>query len=115
MRTSIQHFSYSLDKANSLLMSCKDDPFVSRFKLEMFELNKTPYNCLKEVKDRIFDCLYQDTVASLIGDDDRVVVTIPEDLELSEDEKKVLSKGLAFVPLDKSSTLVKYVEMFPHQ
>ena len=113
--TSIQHFSHSLDKADSLLLSCKDelaniqDPFVSRLKFEVFELNKILYNCLKEVKDRKFDTVDGRVVASIIEDDGRVVVTIPEDLELSEDEKKVLSKGLTFVPtidfLDKSSTL----------
>ena len=70
---------------------------------------------MKEVKDRKFDCLYQETVASLIEDNDRVVVTILEDLELSEDEKKVLSKGLAFVPTLDSldnlyTTLTNFIE-----
>lgn len=123
LRTSLQHFSNCLDKANHLLSNCKrelaliQDPFVSHLKFEVYKLNQRLYNDLKFTKDRKFDDLQQNTNVNHINDElDKLVVTIPSDLDLTEDEKRLLSKGLTFIPtpsyMEKSLTLQEMNEFY---
>ena len=78
------------------------------------ELNSRIYDSLKSTKERKFAELcgihrnqLADINSSNTQDDHnyqrKLVVTIPDDLPLSEGEKSVLSKGLTFVPVKKST------------
>ena len=73
--------------------------------------NSRIYESLKSRKERKFAQLcgkHQNQPAEIKTHDDhdyqsKLVVTIPDDLPLSEAEESVLSKGLSFVPVKKST------------
>ena len=78
---------------------------------QIHELNSRVYESLKSTKERKFAQLCgkrQNQPAEINTYDDhdyqsKLVVTIPDDLPLSEAEKSVLSKGLSFVPVKEST------------
>ena len=78
---------------------------------QIHELNSRIYESLKSTKERKYAQLCgkrQNRPAEINTHDDhdyqsKLVVTIPDDLPLSEAEKSVLSKGLSFVPVKKST------------
>jgi len=72
------------------------------------EMNSHLYSEMKLLKDRKlhslrnkFSSAQHSTITNANVKDKKIVVTIPEDLELTEAETSVLSKSLTFVPVNK--------------
>ena len=106
IRANIEHFVTCLEEADSQIISAKeslkeiDDQVCSRLRRLVFELNKELYHSLKDTKERKLKALLP--VSAPVVPSERTVVTIPEDLHLTEIERTVLSKGLNFIPTPKS-------------
>ena len=91
---------------------CSEDTF-HLIRRQIHELNSRIYESLKSTMERTFAELCgirHHQPAEINGSNtqdhhayqSKLVVTIPDDLSLSEAEKSVLSKGLTFVPVKKS-------------
>ena len=121
MKSTHQHFSLCLQKAHQELSTVKislqetEADFVSALKKLVFELTKKLYDDLKLTKDKKLKDLLPASNPT-VNAETKTVVTIPEDLALTDEEKEVLAKGLNFVPapkhLDKISTLQDLDEFY---
>ena len=68
------------------------------------ELNPTLFNHLHQIKTLKLEHLISPKISSHATiDSQNTVVTIPENLPLTDSEKSVLSRGLNFVPIAKST------------
>ena len=81
---------------------------VSSITAKIRALNSTLYKFLQETKSAKFASLvdtsgHTNDSHSNAPVSDRAVVTIPDDLPISDAEKSLLSKGLNFVPISKKS------------
>ena len=92
---------------------CSEDTF-HLIRRQIHELNSRIYESLKSTKERKFaelSGIHRRQPAEINGSNtqdhhayqSKLIVTIPDDLPLSEAEKSVLSKSLTFVPLKKST------------
>jgi hypothetical protein len=99
IRANIEHFASCLEDADAQLSTAKEnlnvieDSANLRLRKLVFDLNKKPYYTLKETKEKkLKDLLPIDppTVSAA----EKTVVTIPEDLVLTEAERTVLSEML---------------------
>ncbi|KAJ7390372.1 hypothetical protein OS493_025623 [Desmophyllum pertusum] len=75
--------------------------------LVIHELNSRLYIDMKSVKDKKFASLCNKQLPSQMNNNimslnEKLVVTIPGDLVLTDAEKSVLGKGLTFVPVEKN-------------
>ena len=81
------------------------------------ETNSKLFNHLNQIKAQKLDQLIGPQIASHSSPENlKTVVTIPENLSLSDSEKSVLSKGLNFVPISKTTdefSVKQDVEKFP--
>lgn len=121
MKSTLHHFSLCFQKAHQELSTVKgslhaiEADFVSPLKKLVFGLNKELYNDLKATKDKKLKDLLP-VRSPAVNAETKTVVTIPEDLALTDEEKEVLGKGLNFVPaprhLDKTSTLQDLDEFY---
>ena len=82
-------------------MEVPDSSFVPHLKRLVFNLNQRLYSHFNDIKSSKLKKLRPEPSNS---DDDNkhIVVTVPEDLELSSVERKVLAKGLTFIPTPKT-------------
>ena len=104
MRVSLEQFSDSFDRADGTLKAAKESlekvpdggSFVPRLKRLVFNLNQKLFTHFSDIKRSKLQKLRPSPGSS--DDDKTIVVTIPEDLELSVEEGKVLAKGLTFIP-----------------
>ena len=76
---------------------------LGRIRHIVHDLNRAYYKCLVEVKSsklKNFRQQQHQQAPSHVrnADSHKLVVTIPEDLPLSEDERSVLSNGLTYIP-----------------
>ena len=68
------------------------------------ELNATLFNHLHQIKTpKLEQLIGPKTSSHAAFDSQNTVVTIPENLPLTDSEKSVLSRGLNFVPIAKSN------------
>ena len=103
MRTTLHHLSECMDKTEAGLRITKEslpqvisDHFIRRLKGVVYDLNKTLFDALKATKDKKLKNLRP--VSNFDDDISKLVVTIPEDLQLSTQERNVLAKGLRYIP-----------------
>ena len=76
---------------------------LGRIRHILHDLNRSYYNCLVEVKSSKLNHLRQQQHQQAPShvrnaDSHKLVVTIPEDLPFTEDERSVLSNGLTYIP-----------------
>ena len=103
--------SHDIEKHCECLGRVSPEETFHLLQRQIHELNSRIYESLKSTKERKFAQLCgkrQNQPAEINTYDDydyqsKLVVTIPDDLPLSETEKSVLSKGLSFVPVKKST------------
>ena len=75
---------------------------VQSIRAKIQETNSKLFNHLNQIKAQKLDQLIGPQIASHSSlENFKTVVTIPENLSLSNSEKSVLSKGLMFVPISK--------------
>ena len=75
---------------------------VNSIRTKIQELNATLFNHLNQIKTLKLEHLIGPKISShATFDSQNTVVTIPENLPLTDSEKYVLSKGLNFVPITK--------------
>ena len=75
---------------------------VNSIRAKIQELNATLFNHLNQIKTLKLEHLIGPKISShATFDSQNTVVTIPENLPLTDSEKSVLSKGLNFVPIAK--------------
>ena len=75
---------------------------VNSIRAKIQELNATLFNHLNQIKTLKLEHLIGPKISSRATfDSQNTVVTIPENLPLTDSEKSVLSKGLNFVPIAK--------------
>ena len=86
----IQH--KKLQKSREDLHNLNFD-IVESVKKRVHDLNKDLYEECLSIKNKKFDDLLMRSITHK-----KLVVTIPENLHLSDIERKVLSKGLSFIP-----------------
>ena len=104
MRVSLEQFSDSFDRADGTLKAAKESlekvpdggSFVPHLKCLVFKLNQKLFTHFSDIKRSKLQKLRPSPGSS--DDDKTIVVTIPDDLELSVEERKVLAKGLTFIP-----------------
>ncbi|KAK3750140.1 hypothetical protein QZH41_004546 [Actinostola sp. cb2023] len=105
LKVRLNHISTLITQYSNLLRTdCTEaDYYITRTLIS--ELNSILYYDLKTVKDKKFAALTKRenlTNHNLVSRDDntdnKIIVTIPEDLTLTETERTVLKKGLTFVP-----------------
>eukprot|EP00794_Sanderia_malayensis_P003826 gene3826-4358_t len=92
---------------NRLRLACSSNTEVFvLIRQNIHLLNRTIYEALKQIKDRKFNTLatsnQKETATELSATPVNIVETIPADLPLSEEERKLLNKGLKFVPIKKN-------------
>ena len=83
---------------------CKACPaiLVQSIRAKIQEVNSKLFNHLQQIKDQKLQQLIGPQITCDLTPQSRnTVVTIPENLPLSDSEKSVLSKGLNFVPISK--------------
>lgn len=85
------------EQKTNLQMKC-DPTSYSKISRLLHILNQEYYHSLKSTKDRKFQSLLAERPVSKPPDYTKTVVTIPEDVPLTEAEKSVLSKGLKYIP-----------------
>ena len=105
--------SHDIEKHCERLRRVSSEETFYLIRRQIHELNSRVYASLKSTKERKFAQLcgkrqnqLQPAEVNTHDDHDyqsKLVVTIPDDLPLSEAEKLVLSKGLTFVPVKKST------------
>ena len=78
---------------------------VNSIRLKIHDLNSKLFQCLQDHKNqKLFELTGRDPNCNSKPLEQRCnVVTIPEELSLSEPEKSILGKGLNFVPLTKKT------------
>ena len=82
-------------------MEVPDNSFVPHLKRLVFNLNQRLYSHFNDIKSSKLKKLRPEP--SKNDDDNKhIVVTIPEDQEVSSFERKVLAKGLTFIPTPKT-------------
>ena len=98
---------------------CKICPavLVQSIRAKIQETNSKLFNHLNQIKAQKLEQLIGPQVANHSSLENlKTIVTIPENLLLSDSEKSVLSKGLNFVPISKTTdefSVKQDVEKFP--
>ena len=115
MRRALRGFSKCMDKENTLRIThrgdLQEDPQDFRtVSTLVHHINSDLYTELADGKRRKMDHL-SPTLTVDATDILREVVCIPEDIELDEHERKVLSKGLNFVPTQDNDELKQQSEL----
>ena len=82
-------------------MEVPDSSFVPHLKRLVFNLNQRLYSHFNDIKSIKLKKLRPEP-SNNDDDNKHIVVTIPEDLELSSFERKVKAKGLTFIPTPKT-------------
>lgn len=105
MRTVLDEYKEKMDALSEdrdhlkleLSRICSSDQFreISRI---VHALNQDLHSLLAEIKDKKLEKLCPPHKNNANDDNKNVVVKIPENLQLSPEEEKVLEKGLSFVP-----------------
>ena len=113
MRASLKEFSDRLKCTDSVLSEAKQylensQDSYTKIKSYVFHLNRKLFDDLKATKEQKLLKLMPRVVDSS-ADIKRLVICIPEDLDLPSDQRDMLSHGLRFVPtpkhVDKSEIL----------
>ena len=89
--------------------------YLSYIKFLIHTLNRKLYQHMKDVKTCKLGRLLPYSRRNNLMNNEKQVVTIPNDLLLSDNERSVLNKGLNFIPLEKSFhhfTVRQHVELF---
>ena len=77
---------------------------LNSIRAKIQELNATLFNHLHQIKTlKLEHLIGPKTSSHATFDSQNTVVTIPENLPLTDSEKSVLSRGLNFVPIAKST------------
>lgn len=104
-----EHFSSERELYKSRLQDIAA-PDVRKSIFHMIhELNQKLHNYLVDCKSRKFEHLLTQFRVNHRNDnqttprDNKLVVTIPEDLQITDAERSVLSKGLKFIPVDSKN------------
>ncbi|XP_033095683.1 uncharacterized protein LOC117100195 [Anneissia japonica] len=109
MRSSLRSFQRSRNTnsdrmerfLNLIKESCNYTDF-NHIRHTVHVLNRKYYECLTAIKqsklDRLLSEQKPNNATISLPDTSKLVVTIPSDLDLTDDERSVLSKGLSFVP-----------------
>ena len=95
------------DDLDKQILQCRSELFkicpvvlVNYIRAKIQELNATLFNHLNQIKTLKLEHLIGPKISShATFDSQNTVVTIPENLPLTDSEKSVLSKGLNFVPI----------------
>ena len=107
IRICIEDFSSKFDKEDDKLRQAKvaldslnDIEQIISVKRKVHNLNKEVFNDFLSIKTKKLDDLKPFKEVS--QENIKQVVTIPEDLQLSHDERKLLSRGLSFIPVNQN-------------
>ena len=107
IRICIEDFSSKFDKEDDKLRQAKvaldslnDIEQIISVKRKVHNLNREVFNDFLSIKTKKLDALKPFKEVS--QENKKEVVTIPEDLQLSHDERKVLSRGLSFIPVNQN-------------
>lgn len=103
-RTASKHNDDRVRCSTTLSQVCTRNQFLNIREL-VHEQNRKYYDCLQNVKQKKITDLKKDLKVTRqynAVQNDRLVVTIPDDLILTDTERSVLSKGLKFVPIRKN-------------
>lgn len=114
MRISLHEFCNKMHQANILMRQAKQElqhqadsaVYLSTGKI-IHQLNRTLHFTLVDIKKHKLQSLLPHTETVV---NEKSVVTIPSDVELSPDERSVLSKGLFFIPTPKYCNEMKLKE-----
>ena len=101
------NFSSSITRYTLELRTTCSSADYHNTRLVIHELNSRLYLQMKSVKENKLLSLCDKQLPRQMNNntvplDDKLVVTIPTDLELSEAEKSVLGEGLTFVPVERN-------------
>ena len=101
MSSKLKSASQRIHESVSFLESSSEmsNSHMKKLKKCVYRLNQSLYASLKNIKAKKLNVLAPH-LQQEISDDDNVV-TIPDDLPLSSSERRVLSKGLKFIPTPK--------------
>ncbi|XP_072016901.1 uncharacterized protein [Amphiura filiformis] len=110
MRITLDSFHRTISKhdedrrffANNLVNLCTR-PVLYDIRAFIHEQNQRYFQCLKHVKESKIASLKQTQKKTPRNQktNEKLVVTIPEDLTISESERSVLAKGLKFIPINR--------------
>ena len=109
MRITIRAMCLKGDDLDKQILQCRSElskicpvVLVNSIRAKIQELNATLFNHLNQIKTLKLEHLIGPKIGShATFDSQNTVVTIPENLPLTDSEKCVLSKGLNFVPIAK--------------
>ena len=104
-------------KRNHLTEQICPAVLVQSIRAKIQKTNSKLFNHLNQIKAQILDQLSGPQITNHSSPENlKTVVTIPENLSLSDSEKSVLSEGLNFVPISKTTdefSVKQDVEKFP--
>ena len=112
MRATIKAMSIKRQEIDQKIQTCRSElknvcpvVLVNSIRLKIHDLNSKLFQYLQDHKNqKLFELTGRDPNSNSKPLEQRYnVVTIPEDLPLSEPEKSILGKGLNFVPLTKKT------------
>ena len=112
MRATITAMSIKRQEIDQKIQTCRSElknvcpvVLVNSIRLKIHDLNSKLFQYLQDHKNqKLFELTGRDPNSNSKPLEQRYnVVTIPEDLPLSEPEKSILGKGLNFVPLTKKT------------
>ena len=112
MRATIKAMSIKRQEIDQKIQTCRSElknvcpvVLVNSIRLKIHDLNSKLFQYLQDHKNqKLFELAGRDPNSNSKPLEQRYnVVTIPEDLPLSEPEKSILGKGLNFVPLTKKT------------
>ena len=109
MRITIRAMCLKRDDLDKQILQCRSElskicpvVLINSIRAKIQELNATLFNHLNQIKTLKLEHLIGPKISShATFDSQNTVVTIPENLPLTDSEKSVLSKGLNFVPIAK--------------
>ena len=122
MRITIRAMCLKRDDLDKQILQCRSElskicPVVllNSIRAKRQELNATLFNHLHQIKTLKLEHLIGPKISSHATFDSQNTVVIPENLPLTDSEKSVLSRGLNFVPIAKSTdefSVMQDVEKF---
>ena len=126
MRITIRAMCLKRDDLDKQILQCRSElskicPVVllNSIRAKIQELNAALFNHLHQIKTlKLKHFIGPKTSSHATFDSQNTVVTIPENLPLTDSEKSVLSRGLNFVPIAKSTdefSVKQDVEKFPRR